>query len=160
VIRKAAQSSVPTRIPASDFDAAVSDRVLDLLRSPNELLSMFADVDSQDRYGQYAQLLDQSAAIAATWPECPTAEQGRILNGILERVLIYPRTIEIKLRANALLEAVSAKATLNSIASGDTRLINQHLISLVCPFQHISQGKTLRLIVGNNRALSSTSRAR
>src|SRR6185312_5170109 len=64
VIRKRADTDVPTRIPALDLESAVVERILQFLKAPQEVLDM---TSRSVKSGEHAKLLARASATATSW---------------------------------------------------------------------------------------------
>jgi len=60
IIRKTEKIEIPTRIPAPDLEAAVTDRILDLLRTPEDLLAALTEDIPEDLTAIYSTVLAQA----------------------------------------------------------------------------------------------------
>src|SRR5580700_9117283 len=81
VIRKAAQTEAPARIPAHDLEAAVTERILEFLKSPHEVLKALGH--QRDRKSEYSELLRQASDRATSWIGISAQQRERFLKAIL-----------------------------------------------------------------------------
>ncbi|MEO6964725.1 MAG: recombinase family protein, partial [Acidobacteriaceae bacterium] len=158
VIRKTEKVEIPARIPAPDLEAAVADRILNLLRRPEDLLAALTDDGAEDRTAIYSTVLAKAATAAATWASHSTAEKEQFLKAILNRVIIHPKCIEIQLRVPQLMLQLAGDITAGSKSRIHATTHFQQIASVECPFRHVSQGKAIRLIVGNSQITTEASR--
>lgn len=147
VIRRADKRDMVTRIPAHELERAVIERLLEFLRSPEELLSavkgLGITVSSIDL------LLKQARQKALDWKTGSLKEQERFLKEIIQRVVVHHDSIEIQMKASAGLQALPEKAA-NAISS-DQRMSDSgepNIFILSCPFKQTRYGNELRLIFG------------
>jgi len=103
VIRKTEKVEIPPRIPAPDLESAVTDRILRLLRTSEGLLAALTEDAPADQQHQFSAILKQAASAAAIWPSRTPVEKDEFLKAILDRVLIHPKHVEIRLRVSALI---------------------------------------------------------
>ncbi|MGD0157882.1 MAG: recombinase family protein [Terracidiphilus sp.] len=143
VIQKAAQTEEPARIPAHDLEAAVTERILEFLKSPPALLKTLGHQGGKN--GKYSELLKQGSERAASWTGISAQQRERFLKAILDRVVIHPDSVEVKMRKEPLVHYLAGKT---SPQSNEYR----EFIFLHCPFRVANRGKALRLIVGNDQA--------
>jgi hypothetical protein len=88
----------------------------------------------------------------------PPLEKDAFLKAILDRVLIHPKHVEIRLRVAALIHQL--RGATSPIYNSD-RNANAHLhtiASIDCPFRHVPQGCAVKLIVGNTQITPEASR--
>jgi site-specific DNA recombinase len=145
VIRKAAQTEEPARIPAHDLEAAVTERILEFLKSPRDMLKALGH--QGDRKSKYSELLRQASDRATSWDGISAQHRERFLKAVLDRVVIHPDSVEVKMRKEPLIQQLAGKTSPQS--SGGCEYI-----SLFCSFRVANHGKSLRLIVGNEQAPS------
>jgi hypothetical protein len=88
-----------------------------------------------------------SAEKAADWTGISARQRERFLKAILDRVVIHPDSVEVKMRKEPLIQQLAGKTSpqLNECSE---------YISLHCPFRVANRGKAFRLIVGNDQAPS------
>lgn len=145
VIRKAAQTDEPARIPAHDLEAAVTERILEFLKSPREVLKALGH--QLDRKGKFSELLRQASDRATSWIGVSAQQRERFMKTILDRVVIHPDSVEVKMRKEPLIQQLAGKTSSQSNE-------RHEYISLFCPFRVANRGKAFRLIVGNEQAPS------
>ncbi len=150
IIRKATETHVPARIPAHDLEAAVAGRIVRLLQTPEELLAIFGDNDNHNGR-RYSALIAQASATASAWASRTTAFQEEFLKAILDRVIVHPDHVEIRIRAQQLEQVILAHKSAGA-KNAQSMPDRERIISLDCPFRHIQKGKALRLVVGENPA--------
>jgi site-specific DNA recombinase len=158
VIHKTEKIEIPVRIPAPDLEAAVTDRILDLLRTPEDLLAALTDDGAEDQTAIYSAVLAQAATAAATWTSRSTVEKEQFLKAILDRVIIHPKCIEIRLRIQQLIQQLAGDVTADSNVEIHATAHLPQIASIECAFRHVSQGKSIRLIVGNSQITTEASR--
>lgn len=145
VIHKATETDVPARIPAHDLEVAVTNKILEFLKSPKEVLGALAPSGEHSCGGRYAQLLRQTSERLASWPGVPLGTRERFIRAILERAVIHQGEVEILIRKDALIDQLAGK-TAPQLEAG------REMIALRCPFRHAVRGKAVRLIVGDQQA--------
>ena len=107
VIKKTGKGSTPARIPAHDLETAVVDRILDWLQTPTELLAALRDETTQAApEGVFVRILAQAAKTAQSWQERIAADRTQFLKTVIERVVIHPSHVEIRLRVPALVNEI------------------------------------------------------
>ncbi|MGO8757004.1 MAG: hypothetical protein ACLQG3_02660 [Terracidiphilus sp.] len=107
--------------------------------------------------------MEISANIAATWESRTEFDRGHFLRSILDRVLIHADHIEIRIRVPQLIQQLvgtnrTAGSNLAKVPDNLVAVPFQQVVSIECPFHHVSQGRALRLIVGNNQIITDASR--
>lgn len=158
VIRKTEKVETPPRIPAPDLESAVTDRILDLLRTPEELLAAITEGGPQDQQHHFSAILKQAASVAATWPSRTPAEKDEFLKAVLESVRIHPKHVEIRIRVSPLIHQLRVTKSPISNTDGESAVYLQQTVSIKCPFHHVPQGRAIKLIVGNTQIAPEASR--
>lgn len=151
VIKKTEKSNAPTRIPAHDLEQTVVDRILDWLQTPTELLAALReDTTVAPPEGFFARIVAQTAATAQTWRQRIADERTQFLKTVIERVVIHPTQVKIRLRVPALVNEI--------LGGGSADLSLPQITSLEVPFHHVRQGRAVRLVVGNTNITTDASR--
>jgi DNA invertase Pin-like site-specific DNA recombinase len=150
VIKKTEKSNAPARIPAPDAEKAVVDRILNWLQTSADLLAALRDETIVAPEGFFDRIIAQAAATAQSGRERIAADRTQFLKAVIERVVIHPTHVEIRLRLPALV---------NEILGGDQPGRGfPPFASVECQFRHVQQGRALRLIVGNTSITAHASR--
>jgi hypothetical protein len=150
VIKKIEKSNGPTRIPAHDLEKAVVDRMLEWLQTPADLLASLRDETTVAPEGFFDRIIAQSAATTQSWRDRIAANRTQFLKMVIERIVIQPTHVEIRLRVPALV---------NEILGGGQPVIDFLPFAVVeCPFCHVQQGRALRLVVGDTNITTDASR--
>jgi hypothetical protein len=155
VIRKVAESDLATRIPAQELENAVTERILECLRSPQELIGYLKDLAIGT--GHYSSIARQSGKRATVWPALSLAEQEAFLKSILGRVVIRQSSIEIRVSAEALLKHLDRRDRVALVSLEVTGGCKQRTFTVSCSFQRLPQGNALRLILGTTQPPLPTS---
>ena len=166
VIKKTEKVETPTRIPAPDLESAVIERLLKLLREPQDLVTSIRN-DLQEATSLpadfLARIVARATSTAAAWQSLPGVDREQFLRTVIDRVVVHPTGVEIRIRVPQFIQQLLGKDTPtadsragNTIASSQDHL--QLVASIECPFRHISQGRALRLIVGNANITTEASR--
>lgn len=166
VIKKTEKIETPTRIPAPDLESAVIERFLKLLRDPEDLVASIRD-DSQEGAslpgGFFTGIVARATSTAATWQSLTGPDREHFLRAVIDRVIIHPTRVEIRIRVTQFIQQLLG----DNLPMADSRAGNttgtpqahlQLIASIECPFRHISQGRALRLIVGNTNITTEASR--
>jgi hypothetical protein len=165
IIKKTAKVETPTRIPAPDLESAVIERLLKLLREPGDLVTSIRD-DFQERVNLrgdlFTRIVARATSTAATWQTLSGTDREHFLQAVIDRVIIHPTKVEIRIRVPQFVQQLLG----NNTPTADNQARNttapqdhlQLVASIECPFRHISQGRALRLIVGNTNITTEASR--
>lgn len=97
----AGASGLP-RLPAAELESAVLDQLRAILRSPallGEVLPRAIDLDATLDEAKVAVAMTQLDAI---WDQLFPAEQTRIVKLLVEKVIVSPTDLEVRLRANGI----------------------------------------------------------
>ena len=84
---------------------------------------------------------------AEGWEKSPVQQRERFLKAILDRVVVHPNSVEIRIHKEGLIRELTGKVQPQLSEGSET-------IRLDCPFRFSSPGKALRLILGNEQAPS------
>lgn len=150
VIRRTSETDIPGRISAHDLEAAVTERILDFLRSPKEFLRGMTKSGKGNRASRCAHVLKQASQRAISWERMTSTARRLFIQAIILRVILHRNEVEIAIRKDALLDQLAGKRRQHTVMEADT-------LSLRCSFRFSARGKAVRLIVGENQAPSSTS---
>jgi len=151
VIKKTGSSNFPARIPAHDLEKAVVDRILEWLQTPTQILAAIRDETTvAPPEGIFAKIIAQAATAAQRWPERIAADRTQFLKTVIERVVIHPLHVEIRLRLPALINEI--------LGIGEIAIELPQIASIECPFRHVRQGRAMRLVVGDANITTDATR--
>ncbi len=151
MIKKTGNSNAPARIPAHDLEKAVVDRMLEWLQTPTQLLAAIRDETTvAPPEGIFAKIIAQAATMAQSWSEHIAEDRTQFLKKVIERVIIHPLHVEIRLREPALLNEI--------LGGGEPAIDLPQIASIECPFRHVRQGRAVRLVVGDTNITTDASR--
>ena len=97
----AGASGLP-RLPAAELESAVLEQLRGILRSPalvSEVLPRAVDLDPNL---DEAKVMVAMTQLDAIWEQLLPAEQSRIVKLLVEKVLVSPTDLEVRLRANGI----------------------------------------------------------
>jgi hypothetical protein len=163
-IKKTEKLEVPARIPASDLESAVIDRLLDLLRDPEGLVAALRDDTIESaRFpgGLLTRIVAGAASVATTWSSRTGPDREQFLRAIIDRAIIHPTRVEIRIRVPQLIQQLTSSTSFAGNAVDGARPTPAglpHIAAIDCPFRHVPQGRALRLIVGSNQITTDASR--
>ena len=87
---------------------------------------------------------------AQSWSEHIADDRTQFLKTVIDRVVIHPVHVEVRLRVPALV---------NEILGGGQIVIGfPPFASVECPFRHVRQGRAIRLVVGDTSITTDASR--
>jgi len=160
VIRKNGGSNMPVRIPAPDIEKAVIESILNLLRTPKELLDLLRtnllNADTDPTIGFYTAIMDQANKAATSWNKRSAPYREQFLKTVIDRVVIHCDHIEVLLRLSLLIQnLIGVDSTGQGLSSTDKFAA---IVSITCPFRHVQHGRALRLIVGDGQLANGRSR--
>ena len=89
------------RIPANDLEAIVEGRITQFLGDATAIDGIVAAQakDIEER----RHLVDRAGELAATWPRLPPTGRGVMLQRLVRRIVVTATTVEISLRAEAII---------------------------------------------------------
>lgn len=150
VIHRTTNTDVPSRIPAHDLEVAVTDQILEFLKSPKQVLGALAPSGQSSRGVRYSGLLRQSSEMIASWARSSSDFKDQFIRAFVERVVVRQDELEVMIRSDALIHQLAGKMSLRSAP-------DQDVIRLRCPFRHAVRGRAVRLIIGEQPPLPAAS---
>ena len=97
----AGASGLP-RLPAAELESAVLDQLRTLLRSPDLVREMLPQAIKMDPSLDEAKITVAMSRIDAIWDQLFPAEQRRIVQLLVDKVIVSPDEVEVRLRANGI----------------------------------------------------------
>ena len=97
----AGASGLP-RLPAAELEAAVFDQVRSILRSPDLLADILPRAAKLDPSLDEAKVTVAMTRIDEIWDQLFPAEQTRIFKLLIEKVIVSPTDLEVRLRPNGI----------------------------------------------------------
>ena len=97
----AGASGLP-RLPAAELESAVLDQLRAILRAPNLLGDMLPQAIKLDPTLDEAKITVARTRLDAIWDQLFPAEQTRIVKLLVEKVIVSPNDLEVRLRANGI----------------------------------------------------------
>ena len=97
----AGASGLP-RLPAAELESAVLDQLRAILRAPNLLGDMLPQAIKLDPTLDEAWITVAMTRLDAIWDQLFPAEQTRIVKLLVEKVIVSPNDLEVRLRANGI----------------------------------------------------------
>ncbi len=101
----AGASGLP-RLPAAELESAVLDQLRTLLRSPQIIADMTPQAMTLDPSIDEAQITVALTRLDTLWEQLFPAEQHRIVRLLVEKVIVSPDSLEVRLRANGIEQMV------------------------------------------------------
>ena len=97
----AGASGLP-RLSAAELESAVLDQLRAILRAPNLLGDMLPQAIKLDPTLDEARITVAMTRLDAIWDQLFPAEQTRIVKLLVEKVIVSPNDLEVRLRANGI----------------------------------------------------------
>ena len=97
----AGASGLP-RLPAAELESAVLDQLRAILRAPNLLGDKLPQVIKLDPTLDEAKISVAMTRLDAIWDQLFPAEQTRIVKLLVEKVIVSPNDLEVRLHANGI----------------------------------------------------------
>ena len=101
-IKEHAGASGLPRMPAAELESAVLDQLRAVLRSPDLLKDVLPQAIKLDPTLDEAQVAVAMTRLDAIWDQLFPAEQTRIVKMLVEKVIVSPNDLEVRLRANGI----------------------------------------------------------
>lgn len=89
-------------MPAAELESAVLEQLRGLLRSPELLAEVLPHAISLDPSLDEAKATVAMTRLDEIWDQLFPAEQARIVRLLVEKVIVSPTELEVRLRANGL----------------------------------------------------------
>ena len=89
-------------LPAAELESAVLDQLRAILRAPNLLGDMLPQAIKLDPTLDEAKITVAMTRLDAIWDQLFPAEQTRIVKLLVEKVIVSPNDLEVRLRANGI----------------------------------------------------------
>lgn len=101
----AGASGLP-RMPAAELESAVLDQLRNILRAPNLLSDLVPQAKKLDPTLDEAKVTVAMTRLDLIWDQLFPAEQTRIVKMLIEKVIVSPSALEVRLRANGIEQLV------------------------------------------------------
>jgi len=102
---QAGASGLP-RLPAAELESAVLEQLRGILRAPALLGEVLSQASKQDPTLDEAKVTVAMTRLDAIWDQLFPAEQTRIVRLLVEKVIVSPTDLEVRLRANGIEQVV------------------------------------------------------
>jgi hypothetical protein len=90
------------RLPAAELESAVLDQLRAILRSPDMLREILPQAIKLDPTLDEAKVTVTLTRLDAIWEQLFPVEQTRIVKLLVEKVIVSPNDLEVRLRANGI----------------------------------------------------------
>jgi hypothetical protein len=90
------------RLPAAELESAVLDQLRVILRSPELIGEALPQAVKLDPALDEAKVIVAMTRLDAIWDQLFPAEQARIVKLLVEKVIVSPSDLEVRLRANGI----------------------------------------------------------
>lgn len=97
----AGASGLP-RLPAAELESAVLEQLRAILRAPNLLGDVLPQAIKLDPTLDEVKIAVAMTRLDAIWDQLFPAEQTRIVKLLVEKVIVSPNDLEVRLRANGI----------------------------------------------------------
>lgn len=105
-IKEHAGASGLPRMPAAELESAVLDQLRNILRAPNLLSDLVPQAMKLDPTLDEAKVTVAMKRLDLIWDQLFPAEQTRIVKLLIEKVIVSPSDLEVRLRANGIEQLV------------------------------------------------------
>lgn len=127
------------RVPASEVEGLVLDRIRTLLMSPKEIADALAVL--QLRAGELEAALGRAAKFGKEWPVMPPETVRAVIHQAVARVTLSPDQIEIVIDAGQLAGALGVE--------GKNEIASDRSIILTVPAELHRSGQGKRMVIGD-----------
>ncbi len=97
----AGASGLP-RLPAAELESAVLEHLRGMLRSPTVLAEIVPQAKKLDSTLDEGKITVAMTRLDEIWNQLFPAEQARIVKLLVEKVIVSPNDLEVRLRANGI----------------------------------------------------------
>lgn len=94
------------RMPVAELESAVLDQLRNILRAPNLLSDLVPQAKKLDATLDEAKVTVAMTRLDRIWDQLFPAEQTRIVKMLIEKVIVSPSDLEVRLRANGIEQLV------------------------------------------------------
>jgi len=101
-VKEHARASGLPRLPAGELESAVMDQLRSILRSPELLPDIVPKAMALDATIDEANVTVAMTKLDAIWEQLFPAEQTRIVRLLVEKVVVSPSDMEVRLRSNGI----------------------------------------------------------
>lgn len=105
-IKEHAGASGLPRMPAAELESAVLDQLRNILRAPNLLSDLVPQAKKLDPTLDEAKVTVAMTRLDLIWDQLFPAEQTRIVKMLIEKVIVSPSDLEVRLRTNGIEQLV------------------------------------------------------
>ncbi|MDD5470392.1 MAG: recombinase family protein [Sideroxydans sp.] len=105
-LKEHAGASELPRMPAAELESAVLDQLRNILRAPNLLSDLVPQAKKLDPTLDEAKVTVAMTRLDLIWDQLFPAEQTRIVKLLIEKVIVSPSDLEVRLRANGIEQLV------------------------------------------------------
>ncbi|MEO6911461.1 MAG: recombinase family protein, partial [Edaphobacter sp.] len=145
-IKRTERSDAPARIPAPDLEKVVIDRLLEWLQTPEQLLvALHDETTAVPPKGFFSRIIAQAAATAQSGRERIAEDRTQFLKNVIERLIIHPGHVEIRLRVPALVYEMRG--------GGTSTFGLLPIASIECPSATSGKAKRYALLSGTQISL-------
>jgi site-specific DNA recombinase len=160
VIEKTLRPDSPARIPAHGLEKAVTERILNLLNAPGELLVVLTNSQLDEEKalpsGFCAAIAERAAGMVRSWKTRTAPDRDRFLKAVISRIVVQAEHIEIQLRLEALLQELFGSDPAGQGLQAAAKFLPN--ASVDCPFKHMENGRGFRLVIGKDHLSNDRSR--
>jgi site-specific DNA recombinase len=128
------------RIPATDLEQIVTDRLLRFLREPTEVLAAIHGLLTDGNAQRL--MLERAAQVAMTWTRLSAAEQRVRLRALVSRISVQPDRVDTHLLSTGLTSLLAPGSALGTNTESDPTFT-----ILTAPAQLMRWKKEVRLLV-------------
>ena len=105
----ATSAAAGMRLPASDIERAVTDRLTRFLAEGATIYNIIRASISDG--AEQSVLLDRAAALASAWPEQSVGARRTLLRRLITRITVAPKHIDLQVEADMLIAALKGDAS-------------------------------------------------
>jgi DNA invertase Pin-like site-specific DNA recombinase len=159
-IEKTERPDSPARISAPGLEKAVTERILAILSTPDALLEILKnsllDEEVAPPSGFYAAVVEGAAKSFKSWRSRPACDRSQFLKAIIDRVVVQAEHIEIRLHLAAIFNELLGTDGAGQGVQAATKFLP--IAYVTCPFQHMVNGRAMRLVIDGDRLSNNRSR--
>jgi site-specific DNA recombinase len=144
IIRKQRKPTHLDRMPATELEYLICNRIRALLGSPQELSSAFTQLSLSGN--EFQRIVEAAQRLTATWTKQSRQPSAELVQGVLMRVVVHQSTVEIEIDVLELSARLSGGN--ESVAPKNPKVRSaSHRFRLTCAFHLAHRRGELRLVL-------------
>jgi hypothetical protein len=145
-------SDAARRVPAGDVERLVEERIVSFLKDEGELHGVLAERISEAH--EIETLIAEASSLAERWPRMAAAQKRQRLQGLIARITLKPKGLEIRIRLAPLADLLRSRAAIS--ACEPMALLDEPVLVLTIAARLKRAGMEKKLLIGGTNERSGT----